>query len=91
MSIPPTGTVTFLFTDVEGSTALWDCLPLQMDRALRRHDEILRSTVEPRGDTYSTATLSLTLASLRFPPGVSVPAISPQSTSKVSSMCCAAS
>jgi class 3 adenylate cyclase len=42
----PTGTVTFLFTDIEGSTAMWEDYPDQMQNALARHDEILRSTVE---------------------------------------------
>lgn len=38
----PTGTVTFLFTDVEGSTRLWEAHPRPMKAALARHDEILR-------------------------------------------------
>jgi class 3 adenylate cyclase len=45
----PTGTVTFLFTDIEGSTALWEDYPTQMDAALARHDEILRAAVEASG------------------------------------------
>lgn len=45
----PTGTVTFLFTDIEGSTKLWENHPLQMRDALRRHDEILRDTVREYG------------------------------------------
>jgi predicted ATPase/class 3 adenylate cyclase/DNA-binding winged helix-turn-helix (wHTH) protein len=43
---PPSGTVTFLFTDVEGSTRLWDEYPEEMRTALARHDEILREAVE---------------------------------------------
>jgi hypothetical protein len=39
---PPSGTVTFLFTDVEGSTRLWQECPEGMSVALARHDEILR-------------------------------------------------
>jgi class 3 adenylate cyclase len=46
MSSPPTGTVTFLFTDIEGSTKLWERSPEAMQRALARHDRILRNTVE---------------------------------------------
>src|SRR5262249_4767864 len=42
----PTGTVTFLFTDLERSTHLWEAHPVGMQAALARHDEILRSAVE---------------------------------------------
>jgi predicted ATPase/class 3 adenylate cyclase len=44
----PTGTVTFLFTDLEGSTRLWEEHPVAMKAALARHDEILRAAVEQR-------------------------------------------
>ncbi len=49
MSNPPSGTVTFLFTDIEGSTKLWEQYPQQMKAALQRHDTILRSTIEAEG------------------------------------------
>jgi predicted ATPase/class 3 adenylate cyclase len=42
----PTGTVTFLFTDIEGSTQLWERYPTAMKIALARHDELLRQTIE---------------------------------------------
>ena len=42
----PTGTVTFLFTDIEGSTNLWEQHPEAMKVAVARHDAILRSAVE---------------------------------------------
>jgi predicted ATPase/class 3 adenylate cyclase len=42
----PTGTVTFLFTDIEGSTRLWDAAPDAMRAALARHEELLRSAIE---------------------------------------------
>jgi predicted ATPase/class 3 adenylate cyclase len=45
MSDLPTGTVTFLFTDLEGSTRLWQDHPEAMRGALARHDEILRDAV----------------------------------------------
>jgi predicted ATPase/class 3 adenylate cyclase len=45
----PSGTVTLLFTDVQGSTRLWEAEPELMAVALRRHDEILRSTIESAG------------------------------------------
>jgi predicted ATPase/class 3 adenylate cyclase len=41
----PTGTVTFLFTDLEGSTRLWEEHPEAMRQALARHDEILRDAI----------------------------------------------
>lgn len=43
MGAAPTGTVTFLFTDIEGSTRLWEAAPEHMPTALARHDELLRS------------------------------------------------
>ena len=46
---PPTGTLTFLFTDIEGSTKLWETNPAAMQPALARHDEILRGAIEGRG------------------------------------------
>ncbi len=49
MAEPPTGTVTFLFTDVEGSTKLWERNPESMRVALARHDAILREAIEGRG------------------------------------------
>ncbi len=45
----PSGTVTLLFTDIEGSTRLWEAEPGPMAAALRRHDEILRSAIEAAG------------------------------------------
>src|SRR5688572_4549829 len=45
----PTGTVTFLFTDVEGSTRLWQAHPLAMEAAIARHDALLRGAVEAHG------------------------------------------
>jgi predicted ATPase/class 3 adenylate cyclase len=42
----PTSTVTFLFTDIEGSTRLWEKYPEAMSGALARHDEILRTVIE---------------------------------------------
>ena len=51
----PSGTVTFLFTDLEGSTRLWEEFPDAMHTALARHDEILRDAVERR-DGYVVKT-----------------------------------
>ena len=49
MASPPTGTVTFLFTDIEGSTKLWEDNAPAMQAALAHHDELLRWVVEERG------------------------------------------
>ncbi|MBI3169440.1 MAG: adenylate/guanylate cyclase domain-containing protein, partial [Chloroflexi bacterium] len=42
----PTGTVTFLFTDIEGSTKLWEQHPEAMKAALAKHDSILKEAIE---------------------------------------------
>ncbi len=46
MSSLPTGTVTFLFTDIEDSTGLWEQDPATIQAALQRHDAILREAIE---------------------------------------------
>ena len=45
----PTGTITFLFTDIEGSTRLWESAPEKTLRALARHDELVRNAVVNHG------------------------------------------
>jgi predicted ATPase/class 3 adenylate cyclase len=45
----PTGTITFLFTDIEGSTKKWERHPEAMRRMLGKHDTILRSAFEEQG------------------------------------------
>ncbi len=44
----PSGVVTFLFTDVEGSTRRWESDADAMRAALAAHDEVLRSAIEGR-------------------------------------------
>ncbi len=54
----PTGTLTFLFTDVEGSTRLWDQFPNEMRAAMVHHDKLIEASVtenagalvRPRGE-----------------------------------------
>src|SRR4051794_11007458 len=41
----PAGTVTFLFTDLEASTRLWEEHPDAMKVALARHDEIVSASI----------------------------------------------
>src|SRR5271154_4013108 len=45
----PSGVVTFLFTDVEGSTRRWEADAEGMRAALAAHDEVLRSAIEEHG------------------------------------------
>jgi predicted ATPase/class 3 adenylate cyclase len=47
----PVGTVTFLLTDIEGSTQLWERQPDAMRWALARHDEIVRKAVAANAGT----------------------------------------
>jgi hypothetical protein len=52
---PPTGTVTFLLTDIEGSTRLWETAPDAMEEALQRHDRLLSSVIEGHGGVVVTS------------------------------------
>jgi predicted ATPase/class 3 adenylate cyclase len=45
----PAGTVTFLFTDIEGSAHLWEHFPEQMAADLLRHDALLHKAIETYG------------------------------------------
>ena len=47
--VPPTGTVTFLFTDIEESTERWDAHREAMSAAVLRHDEIGRAAMVAHG------------------------------------------
>ena len=47
--VPPSGVVTFLFTDVEGSTRRWEADADAMRAALAAHDQVLRSAIEDHG------------------------------------------
>ena len=51
----PQGTLTFLFTDIVGSTKLWEKFPQTMGAALARHDALIRAAVEEhRGHVFKT-------------------------------------
>lgn len=59
----PSGTVTFLFTDIQGSTRLWQEKPQAMSVSHERHDTMLRAAIEANhgyifqivGDSFSAA------------------------------------
>ncbi len=53
---PPSDTVTFLFTDIEGSTRLWEQHPLAMRAAIELHNSIVRSAITSHdGFVFHTA------------------------------------
>ena len=49
MSELPTGTITFLYTDIESSTPLWEKVPEVMGGAITLHNTILREVIEAHG------------------------------------------
>jgi hypothetical protein len=66
----PTGTVTFLFTDIEGSTALLEAHPAAYRGAVRRHHALLRGAVAGHGGAvFETAGDALYAASRGGTPG----------------------
>jgi predicted ATPase/class 3 adenylate cyclase len=71
MAALPTGTVTFLFTDLEGSTALWERHPVAMRAAVARHDALLRQAVAAHGGhVFRTVGDGLCAAFARSPDAV---------------------
>ena len=46
---PPSGVVTFLFTDIEGSTRRWEADAEAMRAALSKHDQVLQTAIESHG------------------------------------------
>jgi predicted ATPase/class 3 adenylate cyclase len=51
----PAGTVTFLLTDIEGSTRLWESVPEAMEAALERHNRLLAGVIEGHGGVVVTS------------------------------------
>src|SRR6476620_8188857 len=51
MSLLPSGTVTFLYTDIEGSTVRWERWPAAMKSAVEHHDALMREAIEANGGT----------------------------------------
>ena len=49
------GTVTFLLTDIEGSTRLWETVPEAMEVALERHDRLLAEVIGGHGGVVVTS------------------------------------
>ncbi|MEO6053113.1 MAG: adenylate/guanylate cyclase domain-containing protein [Chthoniobacterales bacterium] len=63
MAEAPQGTISFLFTDIVGSTKLWERFPNIMGGVIARHDALMRATFEMRrgfvfktvGDSFCVA------------------------------------
>src|SRR5215469_1987741 len=51
----PAGTVTFLFTDIEGSTRLWETVPDAMEVALEQHNRLVTGVIEEHGGVVVTS------------------------------------
>ena len=51
----PAGTVTFLLTDIEGSTRLWETVPDAMEVALERHNRLVTGVIEEHGGVVVTS------------------------------------
>jgi len=51
----PAGTVTFMLTDIEGSTRLWETVPEAMEAALERHNRLLSEVIEGHGGVVVTS------------------------------------
>ena len=67
----PTGSVTFLFTDIEGSTRLWEEFAEAMRMALARHDVLLRQAIgNHRGYIFKTGGDAFYAAFATAPDGV---------------------
>src|SRR6185369_7336999 len=56
MAEPSGNAVTFLFSDIEGSTRLWELHPETMRDALARHDVLSRAAVTAHGGTVVKTT-----------------------------------
>jgi predicted ATPase/class 3 adenylate cyclase len=51
----PAGTVTFLLTDIEGSTRLWETVPGAMEVALERHNRLVTGVIDDHGGVVVTS------------------------------------
>ena len=66
-------TLTFLFTDIEGSTSKWEEQPEQMAQAVGRHDALLRDAVHAHGGHIVKTTGDGITPRSRLQPTVSSP------------------
>jgi class 3 adenylate cyclase len=74
----PSGVVTFLFTDVEGSTRRWESDAEGMRAALIAHDEVLRTAIEAHDGFLFSHTGDGLVAAFTSPKSAVAPAITPR-------------
>jgi predicted ATPase len=77
--VPPSGLVTLLFTDIEGSTRAWEAHSEEMKVALARHDEILRDEIERAGGFVFKTVGDAFCAAFRTAPSALAAAVACQS------------
>lgn len=78
MAALPVGTVTFLFTDIEGSTRRWEKHPAAMKAAIERHDALLKAAIEARGGQVFKTVGDAVYAAFPTAPGAILAAIEGQ-------------
>ncbi len=78
MTDRPTGILTFLFTDIQGSTSRWEEQESEMRAALARHDQVLRAAIESRGGWLFKHTGDGVLAAFASPSAAAEAAIDAQ-------------
>jgi class 3 adenylate cyclase len=76
----PTGTVTFLFTDIVGSTSLWEKMPNEMQASLAQHHTILRQAIEANGGQVFQIIGDAFQAAFRLAPQALAAAVAAQSS-----------
>jgi predicted ATPase/class 3 adenylate cyclase len=74
----PTGTVTFLFTDLEGSTRLLEAHPAAYREAVVRHHDLLRAAVEAHGGVVFETVGDAVYAAFDTPAGAVAAALAGQ-------------
>jgi len=74
----PTGTVTFLFTDIEGSTPLWEREPDKMKEALEQHHAVLHQAIESHNGLVFKTVGDAFLAAFSLPAEAAQAAIAAQ-------------
>jgi class 3 adenylate cyclase len=78
--VPPSGVVTFLFTDIEGSTRRWEADADAMRAALLAHDDVLRTAIESHGGYLFSHTGDGVVAAFTSPKSAVDAAIAAQQT-----------